>query len=83
MVAPIFVDLANGGGLIRIDPPVGPSSSVRLIIATPRQFGDNGETLETAATADFYMSRQASQNLINAMSLALDQQIQKMVGMVP
>ena len=83
MAQALFVDLGNGGGHVRIDPPPKSHSSVRLMITLPRQFDDNGNTLEQASCLDCYVSQEGATQLRDALSLALDQQIQKMVGIVP
>lgn len=81
MAQPIFVDLENNGGHIRIDPPTSSTSYMKLMVALPRQFADDGQTHEAAQVLDFYISKKAAGAFRDALSLSIDEKIQQLIGM--
>lgn len=83
MKAPIFIDLENGGGHVRIDPPANNTSYLRMTIASPRHFGGEGQVIEQSMCVDFYITQGAAERLRDAITFAMDRKIEKLMGIDP
>ena len=83
MKSPIFIDLENGGGHVRIDPPANNTSYLRVIIASPRQYGNDGQVTEQPMCMDFYTTQGAAERLCDAIKFSMDRKIEKLMGIDP
>lgn len=76
---PIFINM--NGDTVRIDPPPGLGSNVRIAIHTANMFSPDGEKLILPAqTLELWLSTEMTKRIADALTVAADHNLNKMIG---